>query len=640
MDSFIVDTDFRLADLRALEVAVRLKVARNAGAARRMATRLAALGFALIFAGGLAFMPGSNGEVAWALGALSMLLFVVSLAWIVRRSRRPLPNGIFIGKAHFEFDTDGIRVQRRLSEGSMRWAQVLGIDVTATHLFLWIDTATGYVIPARDLPAPMTAESAAQRLRDFIAAAPRDADIDIRAGVTSTVPVHSTVPAPIPEAKVAAWRELLAVARALALRRFDTAQVAGRDASIFLLGGILLALWIPLDPLVYSDELEVDWYSVPGLAWVIGGTFALAWLLARLTRPRVEYGRVLLLTLGALPLAMLGSVAFGLLPETWFFPLIALFGAWAVLYFERVLRWLSGGFQWRALTAGALATGLFVWAGSLLSVSPSPWVYAQDSEEQSGDTEDDDAVWARMSALQFGQQARIDAEVARIASHATAQPEVFFLGLAGNGRQRLFAEEIALAAKVVGTRYHASDRELLLVNDARDLERRPLATPEALRHSLRALGRIMDPDDVLFIALSSHGGEDATIEIANAGMAPMSLGAEELAAMLRDAKIPRKVIVISACYAGAFVPVLADEHTTVITAAAADRTSFGCADDRDLTYFGEAFYRDALPGARTLQDAFERARHDIAEREREERIEPSLPQASFAPDVQSRLEPE
>jgi hypothetical protein len=449
-----------------------------------------------------------------------------------------------------------------------------------------------------------------------------------------------TSPAPASAATVTVWRELWAVARALALLRFDASQIAGRDASIFLLGGILLALWIPLEPLVYADELQFDWYSVPDLSWVIGGTFALAWLLARLTRPRIEYRRVLLLTLGALPIAMLASVAFGLLPETWFFPLIAVSSVWALLYFERVLRWLSGGYQWRAIVAGVAVTCLFVWAGSQLDVNPSPWIYAQDSEDESGDIVDDDATWARMSAIQFGQQARIDAAVAKIAAHATAQPEVFFLGLAGNGRQRVFAEEIALAAKVVGTRYHASDRELLLINDARDLERRPLATPEALRHSLLALGRVMDPDDVLFLALSSHGGEDATLEIANAGMAPMSLGAEELATMLRDAKIPRKVIVISACYAGAFVPVLADEHTTVIAAAAADRTSFGCADDRDLTYFGEAFYRDALPGARTLQSAFDTARHDIAEREREERIEPSLPQANFAPDVQSRLEPE
>jgi len=264
-----------------------------------------------------------------------------------------------------------------------------------------------------------------------------------------------------------------------------------------------------------------------------------------------------------------------------------------------------------------------------LLIDPSPWIYAQEADDGDGET-DDDATWSRMSALQFGQQARIDAEIARIAARATARPEMFFLGFAGNGRQHVFAEEIGLAAKVIGTRYHAEERELLLVNDARDPERWPLATPEALRHSLLALGRIMDADDVLFLSLSSHGGEDATLEVENAGMAPMSLGVEELASMLRDAKIPRKVIVISACYAGAFVPALADEHTTVITAAAADRTSFGCADDRDLTYFGEAFYRDALPGARTLQDAFETAKRDIAEREREERIEPSLPQATFA----------
>ena len=42
----------------------------------------------------------------------------------------------------------------------------------------------------------------------------------------------------------------------------------------------------------------------------------------------------------------------------------------------------------------------------------------------------------------------------------------------------------------------------------------------------------------------------------------------------------------------------------LITAAAADKTSFGCSDDRDLTYFGEAFYRDALPKAKNLQEAF------------------------------------
>src|SRR4051812_31598337 len=127
-------------------------------------------------------------------------------------------------------------------------------------------------------------------------------------------------------------RELVAVSRALVLRRFDAAQVAGRDASILVLGVILLALWIPLDPLISPGALEFDWYSVPDLAWVIGGTFALAWLVARLTRPRIEYRRVLLMTLGALPIAMLGHVAFAWLPERWALPVVLLFAAYASLY--------------------------------------------------------------------------------------------------------------------------------------------------------------------------------------------------------------------------------------------------------------------------------------------------------------------
>ena len=74
-----------------------------------------------------------------------------------------------------------------------------------------------------------------------------------------------------------------------------------------------------------------------------------------------------------------------------------------------------------------------------------------------------------------------------------------------------------------------------------------------------------------------------------------------------------------------------------IAAAAADRTSFGCSNDRDLTYFGEAFYRDALPGARTLRDAFETAKQSIAARERDEHITPSNPQAYFGAEIQAKL---
>jgi hypothetical protein len=96
--------------------------------------------------------------------------------------------------------------------------------------------------------------------------------------------------------------------------------------------------------------------------------------------------------------------------------------------------------------------------------------------------------------------------------------------------------------------------------------------------------------------------------------------------------------VISACYAGAFIQPLEDPNTVVIAAAAPDKTSFGCSDDRDLTYFGEAFYRDALPHAKTLQEAFAQAKAAIAARERRENETPSDPQAYFGTQINAVLE--
>jgi hypothetical protein len=47
------------------------------------------------------------------------------------------------------------------------------------------------------------------------------------------------------------------------------------------------------------------------------------------------------------------------------------------------------------------------------------------------------------------------------------------VGFAGVGEQKVFAGEIALAAKVIGERYGTQRRTLLLINDQRDLNRAP-----------------------------------------------------------------------------------------------------------------------------------------------------------------------
>jgi hypothetical protein len=258
--------------------------------------------------------------------------------------------------------------------------------------------------------------------------------------------------------------------------------------------------------------------------------------------------------------------------------------------------------------------------------------------------------WLAAAALFAGQPARAEVDtraqqeliretVSTFPAASGPQGGVFFLGFAGYGEERVFAEEIKMAAQQVGHRYDSHRRSLLLVNDRRDLITLPLATHDNLRYALRQIAAVMDQErDVLFLALSSHGSENGLLSVSNTGLPPaLGLSATTLGIFLRESGIRWKVIVVSACYSGAFIEPLADSHTIVITAASKTRTSFGCSDERHLTYFGEAFYRDALPGARTLRAAFESARQNIRQREKQERVRPSQPQSYFGLLMESRL---
>ena len=235
------------------------------------------------------------------------------------------------------------------------------------------------------------------------------------------------------------------------------------------------------------------------------------------------------------------------------------------------------------------------------------------------------------------QPARIDARIREIfEQQAGPGPRTYFLGFAGVGEEHVFAEEIDLAERRLVERYGPELRSLRLVNDQRDLERYPLASPRALRYALHELGRIMYDDEVLFLVLSSHGWKNS-IAVSNAGEDFESLYARDLAQMLHDSGIPWRVIIISACYSGSFVKALSNDRTIVITAAAKNRPSFGCGSDRDLTYFGEAFWRDALPRAASMREAFESARVEITEREKQEGERPSHPQGFFGTLMESKL---
>jgi len=232
------------------------------------------------------------------------------------------------------------------------------------------------------------------------------------------------------------------------------------------------------------------------------------------------------------------------------------------------------------------------------------------------------------------QPARVDAAIAAMAPRAGAH-SAYMVGFAGVGEQKVFAGEISLAAKVIGERYGTQQRTLLLVNDQRDLESHPLASVTGLKLALADIGRRMDRErGVLFLVISSHGSETPSVSVSNGAIQLNDLGGSDLKAALDDAGIRWRVVVISACYAGAFIPYLSNDHTIIITAAAADRTSFGCSNERDITDFGEAFIRDAWPTAPSLRAAFETARAAISVRENREHLTPSMPTANFGTELE------
>lgn len=143
---------------------------------------------------------------------------------------------------------------------------------------------------------------------------------------------------------------------------------------------------------------------------------------------------------------------------------------------------------------------------------------------------------------------------------------------------------------------------------------------------MRALAERSGPEDLIFLYLTSHGSRDHQLTLEQPRLQLADLPASELAALLRPLRDRHKVLVISACFSGGFIPPLQDDKTLVMAAARADRVSFGCSEENDFTYFGRALFAEALNQTDDLRRAFELARASVAEREQADGFEPSEPQ--------------
>lgn len=291
------------------------------------------------------------------------------------------------------------------------------------------------------------------------------------------------------------------------------------------------------------------------------------------------------------------------------------------------MRWAAG-----IIALVVMATGM----PALAQVQPTPPPQAQPQQTQP----------QQSPSLQRGPFGSM--EVAFDPHEAAKQLDMFNAALAGLSPQRpgtpdvyvlslslwddpVFEREASATAEVLSKRYRAEGRTLVLSAGVKGQPRTlPAASPLFFHAALAKLASMMDPnEDALVLFMTSHGGRDGTISFYEERRMRSAMSGRHLRAALDNAGVGNRLVIISACFSGAFIRPLASDTTIVFTAASSTQTSFGCQPERDWTYFGDAFINQQLRSSAPLFAAFDQAKTLIAGWESRDGYEPSNPQRSI-----------
>lgn len=239
------------------------------------------------------------------------------------------------------------------------------------------------------------------------------------------------------------------------------------------------------------------------------------------------------------------------------------------------------------------------------------------------------------------ERGRVAAAVNALVPQRPGKPDLYVVGFGGDSSEDVFRNETEYLEKLMSQRFRSQGRVIALINHNDSLVRtpRPLATLENLRNTLAGVGKVMDPEqDVLLLFMTLHGTPEHRLFVRMAPAYLDLISPEALRKALDDAGIRNRVLVLSACFSGGFVPALKDPNTLILTAAHRSRTSFGCGPDSEATYFGRAWMIEGLNETADFVAAFESAKTRIDARERAEGFRPSKPQIEIGDAILPRLQ--
>lgn len=376
-----------------------------------------------------------------------------------------------------------------------------------------------------------------------------------------------------------------------------------------------------------TDRPVFEWSGLGYLGIELIGTLLVGFLLTKISGKKDSLLKLLILIYCISPfLILIFSLILTRLPNEYYLLGYLVFLIWKYGTYYYIV--LQIPVQKKA-TALMITCGLLITAYPLMIHSHTLTFWYEDyyqTSEQSIYTADV-LNYVNQEQLYYNQYPILNNALDSIHPGVLGKSEIFFVGFGSDATQDVFMRETKHLQHAVNTHLDTSDRSIVMINNVRTMDTIPLASATNLALTLKHIGQKMNlEEDVLFLYLTGHGSSNHELAVNMWLLDLNDIRSEDIQSYLDEAGIRWRIILISACYSGGFIQQLQNENSLIFTAAAADKTSFGCANENDFTYFGEAVFDQFKKEPYLLESSFKMVIEKIKQRELSEKLPNSEPQ--------------
>jgi hypothetical protein len=358
----------------------------------------------------------------------------------------------------------------------------------------------------------------------------------------------------------------------------------------------------------YGPDAMFSWQGAGNELFSLGLLVAAACIVAWALRRSALALAIPVVVLAGAPLIQAADVALGAglarldIPE---FALSWLSYVVPVWFVAMILR-----ATWVALDRGGRRSPLAAVLGGALVATPvwlaptlfpsMPWWQNESSVESSA------ASNPVSELVQAAQQQLLDDELGALEDERPGVVDLYFVAFAADARTPALHEEANRAQQVMDERWDTRGRSIVLANDPGAMLDTPFATVTHLRETLREIGAAIDAEsDVVMVYVAGRAGGGG-VEVRNAPLDLLPVTPSTLRALLDDAGIKWRIIIVSACGSEGFQQ-LADDATAVLTAGG----STECEGNAGTTPLGDALFARELAERDSFSGALEAAAKSI-----------------------------